>query len=1021
MPSGVIYKSSLLARRSVTLTLALLSLSVSGVKAQYRFDLWTTDNGLPQNSVNAILQTRDSYLWLATDGGLVRYDGARFTVFARGNTQGIESNRCSVLYEDRQGTLWIGTTEDRLISYRDGTFTTYQLKGSEVLKIEEDAEGNLWLTTLKNILCWKNGKATAYQPTDFLLAWSHDDAERIRQCHTWWRQDALGLHYFSRGRIVTYTARDGLPPGQVSKLTEDPYGTVWISTTEAGLVRVKDGRLTIYTVKEGLPSNNAPAAFGNREGNAWLLLGKDKLRRLRDGKLLTAPFHIGPSYEDREGTLWLGGNEGLAHAREMTVTTLSNEIVERHHIKENGWVYCILADRAGTIWLGEWGGGVVRYREGRFTNYVGGEEWKATVSNPKNHPHPRFVYAPGLFSAKVTSLYEDRAGVIWIGTYGGVSQFKDGQFKRYSDEHGLAFVWGMHQDRAGNMWFATDSGLTRYAQGSFTTYTTQDGLASNQTTALLEDHAGALWIGSHGGLTRYVAGHFTTWKEKDGFPNTQIRALYEDRDGVLWIGTYDSGLFRLKDNRFTRYTTQDGLFNNGVFQILEDTRGNFWMSSNLGLYRVRRQELNDFADKKIQRLTSIAYGKQDGMPNIECNGGRQPAGWKMPDGKLWFPTMLGVAIVDPETIPLNTIPPPVVIEEVQLDQKLVAFHSTLEIPPDKNNLEIRYTGLSFINSEQMRFKYQLAGVDQDWVEVGNRRIAYYSQLRPGTYTFTVLAANSDGLWNEQGQSLKVIVLPPFWRAWWFITLEVLTLIGAAFLLHQRRIKNLQRAHAAQETFSRRLIGSQEQERKRIAEGLHDSLAQYFLIIKNRADLALTKLVPQDQAQEHFDEISSLSAQAIEEVREIAHDLRPYQLDRFGLAKAIEAMLKKVAASSNIAFSSDLAEFDGALSKEAEINLYRIAQESVNNIVRHAHATTAHITLQREDSIAQLTIQDNGQGFAPEAATATSHPRGFGLNNIAERARLLGGKLKLHSLPGQGTTITLTFTLGEKPKGQPDNH
>jgi ligand-binding sensor domain-containing protein len=249
-------------------------------------------------------------------------------------------------------------------------------------------------------------------------------------------------------------------------VNEDQYGTIWISTTDAGLLHLKDGRLTIYTVKDGLPSNRNMTAFGDRHGDLWLIQGKN-LTRLKDGKLLSAPFTVQHCYEDREGTFWIGNSEGLAAAREMAVTMLANEIVRHDNPYVNGWVYCILADRAGTIWLGEWGGGVVRYRDGRSIHYVGGEEWKATLSNPQNHPDPKFVFEEGLFSGKVTSFYEDRAGVIWIGTIGGVSQFKDGQFKRYSGQPDLFAVWGIYQDRAGQMWFATSRGLIRCADGQF--------------------------------------------------------------------------------------------------------------------------------------------------------------------------------------------------------------------------------------------------------------------------------------------------------------------------------------------------------------------------------------------------------------------------------------------------------------------------------------------------------------------------------------------------------------------------
>ncbi|PYV00764.1 MAG: hypothetical protein DMG10_19945 [Acidobacteria bacterium] len=281
----------------------------------------------------------------------------------------------------------------------------------------------------------------------------------------------------------------------------------------------------------------------------------------------------------------------------------------------------------------------------------------------------------GLASDFVTTFYEDREGYMWIGTTLGLCRFNryflsdcdrnSGRNRRltaYPDPDGFFSdaVWVIHQDRAGHFWFGTSKGLIKYEGGRYTRYTTEDGLAGNEVKAIVEDRAGQLWFGTWGGLTRYAESQFRSYTEQDGLASDHIRALYEDADGILWIGTYDGGLGRFKDSRFTCYTTKNGLFNNGVFQILEDGRGYFWMSCNRGIYRVKRQELNDFANGKARWLTSVACGKNDGLLTLECNGGRQPAGWKGRDGRLWFPTAHGAAVIDPSRIELNQQPPPVV-------------------------------------------------------------------------------------------------------------------------------------------------------------------------------------------------------------------------------------------------------------------------------------------------------------------------------------------------------------------------
>jgi hypothetical protein len=329
---------------------------------------------------------------------------------------------------------------------------------------------------------------------------------------------------------------------------------------------------------------------------------------------------------------------------------------------------------------------------------------------------------------------------------------------------------------------------------------------------------------------------------------------------------------------------RDGLFDSGVFRILEDDYGWLWMSCNRGIYRVRKQELNDFADGKSQTITCISYGKGDGMENVECNGGRWPAGVKTRDGKLWFPTMGGVVSVDPATIRTNSQPPPVVIESMRINNEAVAVeamkaalgtaHSALELRPGQENFEIDYAALSFINAENLRFKYKLEGWDRDWVEVGTRRTAYYSHVAPDSYTFKVIAANSDGVWNDVGQSLRIRLLPPFYRTWWFLTLSVLAVAGAVLAAVRYRVRQVEARESAQQVFSQQLIESQEAERKRIAAELHDGLGQNLIIIKNWAALGLNFTEPQAPVREQLQEISETALQSLKDVREIINNLRP---------------------------------------------------------------------------------------------------------------------------------------------------
>ena len=432
--------------------------------------------------------------------------------------------------------------------------------------------------------------------------------------------------------------------------------------------------------------------------------------------------------------------------------------------------------------------------------------------------------------------------------------------------------------------------------------------------------------------------------------------------------------------------------------------------------------MNDLADGKIRAVTSISYGKVDGLLSRDCNGGRQPSGAKTADGKLLFTTLGGVAVVNPEAAPLNSLPPPVQIQTVKIDNAEADARSEIRVLPGQANLEIDYIGLSFIKPEQMRFRYKLIGQDQDWIEAGSRRTANYSYLPSGSYTFNVIAANSDGVWNQVGANLRIVVVPPFYRTWWFLGLMAVSLAGLVMLIYRLRVSQLRKEHSvkeafsrqlleSQEDFSRRLIESQEAERKRIAAELHDGLGQSLVIIKNRALHSLTEPEDHDRAIEQIEEIADAAGHAILEAREIAYNLRPFHIDRLGLTAALAAMIKR-AGNNSLHFTTELDSIDGLLTPEQEINFYRIVQECLNNILKHSEASTADVAIKRREQMIDLTIQDNGRGFTLGVRQESTNGSGFGLLGLAERARILGGALTINSAPGKGTTTHLQLPLSK---------
>lgn len=620
-------------------------------------------------------------------------------------------------------------------------------------------------------------------------------------------------------------------------------------------------------------------------------------------------------------------------------------------------------------------------------------------------------------------FWEDAQGRLWLGYQG------EGGFGRSSEPGVLTQVGttdlpsgatDFASDRDGNVWVASDEGLFKLKDDQeIAHYTAKDGLQSGRVVTLHVDRSGDLWMGTFDGVSQLRDGRFINYTTETGRPQGLVRAIHEDADGVLWFGTYGDGLVRYKDGRFFNYRVEHGLFNNGVFAILDDGLGNFWMSSNRGLHTVSKSDLDDLADGKISNLNSSSYDETDGMLNAECNGGRQPSAIRTRDGKLWFSTMGGVAIVDPNAEKTNAAPPPVVIERAYIDRKPVdqQLLSTALSEPDRaveleagqSNIALEYTGLSLIKSDQIKFRYKLEGLEADWVEAGTARSVDYSYLPAGSYTFRLTAANASGVWNSHEAAMRIVVRPFFYQTWWFYSMVALVLVFIAWWFYCSRVSRLRLIADAKSRFSRNLIRSQEAERKRIASELHDGLGQSLIIIKNRAMLGLNKRGDQERVTKELNSISESASQALDEVREITNNLRPQLLDRLGLTKAIHAMVSKTTGVIEIAGEID--NIDGLFSENDEIGIYRIVQESMNNIIKHADASAASVRVRRERDLVVIEIEDNGRGF--DLVTADAQRTGLGLAGVRERTYVLGGEIEIDSAPGKGTRIRVGVQVAER--------
>ncbi len=834
---GVAFFATLLPAWAFGQTPDELSLDPAKRLNQYNHEAWQDDEGLPQSCVQAVAQTADGYLWLGLEEGLVRFDGVRFNKFNSGNTPAITHNNIPALCADSSGGLWLGTNGGGVVHLNKGKFTAFTsregLSNNFVKTLCQDRRGNLWIGTDRGLSRRQNGKIAAYAPQPELAQQQISALHADRQDRIWIGTIGHGLYLLQEEKLTAFGVKDGLLNNTVMALYEDRHGDLWAGTV-GGLYRWREGKFFHYTTQHGLAHDFVRVIYEDAAGTLWIGTQGGGLNRWRDGKFEIFSTQDGLSndnvralYEDREGSLWIGTyGGGLNRLRDGKFTNYSTS-----HGLSNNTVWSIYEDQAGNLWFGT-DQGLNKFKDGKFSIYSS---------------------VQGLAPNAVVALSEDRAGHLWIGTQGGgLHRMQNGKITRYTMRDGLSndFVRAIHEDRTGRLWIATDRGLNLLHEGKFTAYPTKDGLANDELTYLYEDRAGNLWIASRtGGMARLQDGKFTAFTTAQGLSSNLVRVIYEDEAGTLWIGT-NGGLNRYKDGKFAQFTTKDGLFDNLIFQILEDRRGNFWMSCNNGIFRINKQQLEDFAQGKIAGLTCTSYGRADGMLTNECNGGLgQPSGWKTRDGKLWFPTIRGVTMIDPEHVKFNSLAPPVMLEQAVVDHRGLDVSQNRErvwaIAPGSKAFEFHYTGLSLFAPQQVRFKYKLDGFEEDWVEAGPRRSAYYTNLPPGNYKFRVQACNNDGVWNEAGAAMAFSLKPHFYETTWFYSLCILAFIFTGAGMMRLRVGQIQAREqqlalrAANESLETRVRERTTELARRTAE-LEES--QNFLdsVVENLPDMLFVK-------------------------------------------------------------------------------------------------------------------------------------------------------------------------------------
>ncbi|WP_224245883.1 two-component regulator propeller domain-containing protein [Hyalangium gracile] len=744
---------------------------------QFPHRAWQTADGLPQNSVLNLAQTPDGYLWGGTWEGLVRFDGVRFTTYDKTNTPALPGRSVRGLTTGPDGTLWIAMTEG-IAGWRQGAFFPVVPPPGTLLAEPRDLlaarDGSLWIATYGfGVSRMFQGRFQTWRAADGLgsdkvVALADDAAGAI------WAGSDSGLQRWNGRSWEAPISFEGQERVSVQSLMRAPDGTLWAGTEKGDVYRLEGGSMR-RVPEASIPGAPVVSILVDRAGSLWvgsLGLGVVRLaggrRSVLDSKNSLAGDQVSDLLEDAEGNLWIGTDaRGLHRLKDAPFTSygapegLASEMV-----------LTIRETRDGSIWFGMVGGGVTRLRDGKMTSWSERD---------------------GLILDRVRAIAEGPDGSVWLGTRDGLSRWQAGRFTSYGTAQGLSDTraYLLDVDTQGTLWVGTPTGLTRWTGERFEPFTPRGGLPGQNLSALLASARGGLWVGTNGGgLARLRDGQSTVLAPEGGQLNSRIMALHEDEAGTLWAGTND-GLFRWKDGHVHRFSVAEGLFDNRIFQILPDERGHLWMSSNKGISRVAVKDLEAVADGRLPRVTARVYGAEDGMRSEECNALGSPAGWRDHNGRLWFPTIRGAVAYTPGPEATRAPPPPVTIEELRVDDRTIPRSELDHIPRGEGKVEFHYTSAGLRAPQQLHFRYQLEGVDTDWVQAGPRREAYYTRLPPGSYRFRVAAEYLDGGGAAPGAELTFYLKPRLHQTWAFrvacALLAVLLVAGGVWLrLHQAR-------------------------------------------------------------------------------------------------------------------------------------------------------------------------------------------------------------------------------------------
>ncbi|MEQ8476490.1 two-component regulator propeller domain-containing protein [Fulvivirga sp.] len=856
---------------SATPVYSQLFLNPNKTPDQYNYEHWSSDEGLPDNAVINLLQSRDGYIWFASYGGVTRFNGVEFYTYSSYTHAQIVNNSFTFIYEDLDGAIWAATSGNGIVS----------IKNEQV-----------------NIYTVENGL-----PSNFAESFAQG-ADSILYVAT-----SEGLVY-KRDSVFT---NDGLPRVLKNKylvsLTVDAKNHLWVLTNEDGVYELYQNTiLNHFTVESGLLSNqNNYVKF--QKGKIYIG-GTEGLNIIDDGRISTISQKDGlkgkvvnSSQMSDNGWLWIGSYNGFCRTRNGKVEYFSDQ----HPISGRD-ITSLLEDSEGNIWASTYRGGLYKFWEGKFTNYCDysiGPTEPYTVHSiiQKTSDDYILVYEEGVseVNTKTNKLrtFDDRIkevssklktgilssdGTLYVGSQRGLIIYKGGKYEVITAEQELIDdnVRVLFEDSQERIWAGTVNGITvfDFKNGTHFNLTAQEGLSHGYIMSISEDAKGNFWIGTRSGLNYYDHGKFTKYNYEDGLVGDFVFKTYTDKENTLWI-LGNAGITRFKNGEFKIITTKNGLNSNTVFQILEDDDGYFWFTTNqknVSVFKVLKSELDDFCDGKIGSVNSIAYDRSDGIKATAATS--SAASIRANDGKLWFATQFGVEVIDPNQIKVNEIRPPVVVEFFKVNDEPYNLDKDIVVPAGKNRIGISFASLSYRYPSKNQYKYQLVGYDDDWIISKGERETSYTNLPPGDYVFKVIAANNDKIWNEEGAIVSFRIKPAFYQTTWFIVFSILTVFAIVVLIYNLRVSSLKRTRARLEKLVAERTMEILQKKEEIETQNEEIDAQRLQIEKQHDELKkvntkLEEIVEQrtHELKETYDELLDVNKELDTFIYRSVHDIR----------------------------------------------------------------------------------------------------------------------------------------------------